>query len=418
MSDQPSTSRGIPEKGIDLEKAQDAFERENRTEQFVSKIVVRRRKRGLRHVAEDLLFVVSFEEAEMGPQPILNVLMGVHGSILALIKKLKRYFNEKQRRLCFFSAMVEEMTSPLFSGHRDLWKESERSICNSILKPLMAYFCSNSEIDLTSGLEIKCCVISLAHTLEYDQKRRPRKRPPPPENHLVGHRGSSLKSIENYSGNNFGLILIPNGTPKEPRLFADKCMPISFCIGRMIYQASYQGEATVKKLLFDLRGLSQRAKASKKHKNTIGRKIWEETQSMLDEICTPANGPHSYSVLDDLTRKFNCQAIVFSNLLAQPLYTFPSNSAQTRPDLPCVFLQEVVTLDPQAKTQWHLQTIIWPEYFFKKKFICELCFQVTSYGSTHAYCPVRKRCFLCSRIKLNESDWYGFLMSKNFALQI
>ena len=51
MSDQTSTSRGIPEKGVDLEKAQDAFEGENRTEQFVSKIVVRRRKRGLRHVA-------------------------------------------------------------------------------------------------------------------------------------------------------------------------------------------------------------------------------------------------------------------------------------------------------------------------------------------------------------------------------
>ena len=69
----------------------------------------------------------------------------------------------------------------------------------------------------------------------------------------------------------------------------------------MIYEASYQGEATVKKLLFDLRGLSQRAKASKEHKNTFGRKIWKETESMLDEICTPANGPHSYSLLDDLT---------------------------------------------------------------------------------------------------------------------
>ena len=42
MSDQQSTSRGIPEKGVNLEKAQDAFEWENRTEQFVSKIVVRR----------------------------------------------------------------------------------------------------------------------------------------------------------------------------------------------------------------------------------------------------------------------------------------------------------------------------------------------------------------------------------------
>ena len=179
------------------------------------------------------------------------------------------------------------MTSPIFSGGRDLWHESNKEICNSILKPLFAYLCSNTEVSLSSGLEIKCCVLSLAHTSEYDQKKkRKAKKRPPPDDHLVGHRGNSLKPIDHYSGRNFGLILVPKGIPSHPTLFENRCLPVAFCIGKMIFEASYQGEATVKKLLYELRGLSQRAKATVKHKNSIGNKIWEETKTMLDQICT------------------------------------------------------------------------------------------------------------------------------------
>ena len=257
-----------------------------------------------------------------------------------------------------------------------MWQESEKEMCNFILKPFFAYLCSNSEVSLSSGLNIKACILSLDHTLEYDQRKnkRPTKRPPP-DDHLVGHGGSSLKSIENYSGKNFGLIVVPKGTPAQPKLFENRCLPIAFCIGKMLFEASYQGEASIKKLLFDLRGLSQRANASKKHKNAIGDRIWEETKKMLDEICTTPNGPHSYSCLDDLTRKYNCQAVVFSTLLAQPIYTFPTDIAQTQPHLPCIYLQEIVSLDQQAKTQWHVNVVINPHQVFKGKFFCQLCFQ-------------------------------------------
>ena len=145
---------------------------------------VRRRRRGLRHVAEDLLFTLTFSESDMGALPIVNVLMGVHQSVLVLVRKLKAYFNDKQRRLCFFSADMadmNQMTSPIFSGGRDLWNESERKIVSSILTPLLAFLCSNREIDLRARLEVKCCVTSIAQTLEYERQanRRVTKRPPP-----------------------------------------------------------------------------------------------------------------------------------------------------------------------------------------------------------------------------------------------
>ena len=416
MDDQkPSTSQSPNDKEGDLARAQRTFEGQTQTAELTSSITVRRRRRGLRFVAQDLLFVIKFEESDAGELPILNVLMGIHSTILTLIRKLKNYFNDKKRRLCFFSATMDEMTSPMFSGGRDLWNESQKEICNSILKPLFAYLCSNAEISLSSGLELKACILSLAHTQDYDQRRNKRAtKRPPPEDHLVGHGGSSLKSIDNYSGRNFGLILIPKGIPADETIFDSRCLPVAFCIGKMINDASFRGEASVKKLLFDLRGLSQRANASKKHKNAIGYLIWEETKKMLDEICTTPNGPHSYSCLDALTRKYDCQAVVFSPLLAQPLYTFPSNIAETQPDKPVIFLQEVVTLDPQAKTQWHVNTVVSPHQVFKGKFFCVLCYQTIGYQRTHSYCPVRKRCYLCSRVKLDEKDWYGHLMSKKY----
>ena len=70
-------------------------------------------------------------------------------------------------------------------------------------------------------------------------------------------RNSSLKEIDQYSGPHYGFILIPRGIPAEPNLFENRCLPIAFCIGRMISQAGYQGEKPVKKLLYVLKSLCQ-----------------------------------------------------------------------------------------------------------------------------------------------------------------
>ena len=190
------------------------------------------------------------------------------------------------------------------------------------------------------------------------------------------------------------LITIPQGIPQDPELFKDRCLPVAFAMGRMLFNAAYCGEKQGQQMVGDLKCFT-RSRASRELKNSVGQRIWKATQEALDEICTPAEGPHSYSVLDALCRKFQVQAVVFSGLLEQPTYIFPMEEAESRPDLPCIFLQEIVTLDPEAKAHFHLNLIVRPERIFHKKFLCQVCFQVVSNNSMHRYCSRRVTCFYC-----------------------
>ena len=96
--DRPSTST---DKETILGAAKQAFESSYSTPTLNIKIEVQRRKRGVKHVAKDILFVVSFSSPDGANQPLLNFLVGVYESILTLIRKLKRYFDDSQRRLVF-----------------------------------------------------------------------------------------------------------------------------------------------------------------------------------------------------------------------------------------------------------------------------------------------------------------------------
>ena len=293
--DQPGSSKTDPntiksDKEHDLEAAKRNFETTQSTPILKVNIAVRRRRRALRHVATDLLFVVTFSESDAGELPVLNCLIGVYETILTLIRKLKNYFNDQKRRLCFFSANLKSMTSPTFSGGQDLYGEKEDQICKNVLKPLFNYLCSNAEVSLSEGLEIKVSVLSLAHTTEYDNKKRPIRKRALPDDHLIG----SLKELHEVTSPHRGLIVIPLGTPNEPELFKDKCLPVAFTISLMITRAAFEGEAVVKKLIQELKSLA-RPHASKKLRNSVGEMVWQQTQKALDDICTTSEGPHSYS---------------------------------------------------------------------------------------------------------------------------
>ena len=152
------------------------------------------------------------------------------------------------------------------------------------------------------------------------------------------------------------------------------------------------------------------SRASKELRNSVGQKIWLETKEALDLLCTSSEGPYSYSYLDKLCRKFQMQTVVLSGLLEQPIYIFPLNESESRPDLPCIFLQEIVTLDAQAKAQLHLNLVVRPESSLHKKFLCQVCFQVVSNNSTHRYCSRRETYIYCLRKKLKAGDWFDSLI--------
>ena len=98
-------------------------------------------------------------------------------------------------------------------------------------------------------MEIKVSILSLAHTIKYDNKKRLTRKQALLDENLVG----SLKEILEGTAPHRGLILIPHGIPEDPVLFKDKCLPVAFTIGLMITKTAYEGEAEVKKLIQELK---------------------------------------------------------------------------------------------------------------------------------------------------------------------
>ena len=133
---------------------------------------VRRRKRASNFCVEDLVFVVEFKRGGQGGNlPLLSVMRTVDKVLIQVIQKLKDYFDETQKRYCFFSCSVDSMTSSIYSGMRNLYDESEEDLASAVLRPLFVYLCSKTEANLDSNLEIKCCVCSLEHSTQIDKKK-------------------------------------------------------------------------------------------------------------------------------------------------------------------------------------------------------------------------------------------------------
>ena len=366
MEPQPSTSSA---KETDLSLAQGVFEGTITKPTIEAEIVVRRRKRGKAFVATDLVFDIQFRQSTAGNLPVLSCLVSVHQVMLTLIAKLKEFFDDKKRRLAFFSAHVDQMTSSIYSGGVSLHEQPEQEIAQQILRLLFMYLVSKNKVDLNSNLIIKVCVMSLDHTLNHDILKHGRRQLPGPD-HLIGHQGSSLKEVTHYLGPCHGLIIIPEGYPVAPCMFAMRCLPVAFAVGDMLSTAARTGKAEGKKMLFELRGLSQRAYNPDKQKNIIGRKIWAQTQFLLDQICWPSKGPFTYALLDKLCKHFGYQAAVFSGLINKPSYFFPLDQPEPRPDCPWIFLQEVQSLNSDSPVKFHTHLIVRLEQVFKKKIIC------------------------------------------------
>ena len=126
---------------------------------------------------------------------------------------------------------------------------------------------------------------------------------------------------------------------------------------------------------------------------------------MLDRVCSTSTGPFSYKLMDTLCKTYGYQAVIFSGLLSAPAYIFPLDQhGEPRQDIPCLFFQEVVSLNPETLTQSHLNVIIRPEMVHKNRHICSACFQLISNGIKHRFCKRLPTCFYCHLTELLGLD--------------
>ena len=147
----------------DLQQAKNNFEGTLPYGQMEVNITVRRRRMADRFCAEDLTFIMEFNQTGQNIT-LLDCIISIHQSLKEMIRRLKEEFDDGMKRYCFFSCRVDQMTSSIHSGLRDLYEEPEDQLASSIMTPLLLYLASNKEVRLDSNLEVKVTLCSLEHS--------------------------------------------------------------------------------------------------------------------------------------------------------------------------------------------------------------------------------------------------------------
>ena len=158
----------------DLQNAQNYFTKSLDYPTISCDISVRRlRFKKRRFHTEDLVFTINFHpgsEKDREDLLIMNSLVYVDSAVKSLVESLKIYFDDSQKRLCFFSAHIDGMVSDVFFGSRNIHEEETDISAASILEPLYGYLTSNSLASLRSAnFEIRATILSLRHTEAYNQ---------------------------------------------------------------------------------------------------------------------------------------------------------------------------------------------------------------------------------------------------------
>ena len=129
----------------DLQQVKNNFEGTLPYGQMEVNITVRRRRMADRFCAEDLTFINL---------TLLDCIIFIHQSLKEMIRRLKEEFDDGMKRYCFFSCSVDQMTSSIYSGMRDLHDETEDDLASAIIRPLYVYLCSKTEVKLDSNFEV------------------------------------------------------------------------------------------------------------------------------------------------------------------------------------------------------------------------------------------------------------------------
>ena len=415
----------------DLEEARRVFQMQTSYPSITVNTSVRRRFRNKNFMAQDLLFEIDIgqEAKKAGNLPIIGHIMSVFGVLQELILRLRKYFNDKMKRVVFFEASVGSgMRSSLYSGGILLNKGSVSSVAQKVLRPLFAYLTSNAEANLRAGLKLKACVCSVAHTQERLSRptgvSRSRDKRPPPAGRLIGQVLSERLALDDLVAEapavdrRRGWIRVAAGYPTAPDIFREKCVVISFAMSMMVIEAATASRIEYGSMVTALKNLppSRSHRWSDRKRRETGEAVVARARALLEGTSVPFEGPHSYQDLETLCRRHDVQCAVFSGLTgASPAYYFPSGS-DPRPDRPCLYLMELQSADPQARTQFHLNVVLIPSQLFNKH-LCPLCLRVFCGGSNqlnHRTCPVRRTCYQCQRLSLNESDHYDLRHEKLF----
>jgi len=357
-------------------QSQVIFNDPNNLEMTIKKIQHRRETTYL----DDHLFEITVSEKQKFKQPplLITLLMIFREALISIINNLSQFYDRALNHQMYFTVIDDAIDHGLNTGNYNVHTDPE-IVTDRILTMLYNFLQSHMSLRLNKSFRFNIKVLSVRHAQHRTQRG--------------GFNPHILNGSFNLNRKKY-LLSIPEGFEGFEFVFSQNCLLLSLILGNYLNASQ---EKSVREYYLDV---------MKNLKSENTRLKIEAGQQLLNElfrICTENNianimGPHSLEeIAPKLSSYFNCQIIVFNNLLSQQIsYIFPPKYDETKKAI--FLLQEI-----SAEGKSHISLINRIKSFWRFNFLlclhCEKVFRSKSHIFQIHKCQKRQICDACQRYK-------------------
>ena len=350
---------------------------------------------------EDHLFEISVNEINRSQRPplLISLLMIFRTALIQILQDLAQFYDEQNNHQMYVTVIDDSINHGLNTGNYNVRADPEL-VTNRILTMLYNFLTSHMSLRLNQSFRFNIKVLSLRHA--NDRVQRGGFNP-----HLLN--GSFSINKKKY------LFYLPEGFEGSENVFAQNCLLISIILGHYLNKSlEFNGQnfcRTVYKCFSNInsKDIREQKKAGLAILDEVSRVCFEN--KIIDQM-----GPHSLDELaPKLTNYFDCQLIVFNNLISEKIsYIYPPSFDDSKRT---IFLFQEINCEGKS----HVSLIDRLKYFQRLNFIiCFYCEKVFKSRSKIFYlhkCQKTKTCNSCNRFLVKENTYLNKENFQNYCLQ-
>jgi len=341
---------------------------------------------------EDHLFEISVTENNKFEKPplLVSLLLIFREALIEILRNLAQFYNETLNHQMYVTVIDDAIDHGLNTGNYNVRTDPE-IVTDRILTMLYNFLQSNMTLRLNKSFRFNIKVLSLRHA--QDRTQRGGFHP-----HLLN--GSFNAKRSSY------LFFLPEGYQENEYVFSENCLLLSFILGHYL---------NTSRETFEL--LSQINSPKNSLKKIAGQKLLKEVLKICFEtkISNPL-GPHSLEELaPKLTQYFNCQVVVFNNLLHEKIsFIYPPKFDDSKNT---IFLFQEITNDGKSHINLINRIKGFERYNFAICLYCEKVYKSKSHIFQLHKCQKRKICDACHRYVAFDDTFLCNSNIKNYCIE-
>ena len=349
---------------------------------------------------DDHLFEISVTENRRTRSPpfIFSLLMVFQLALLEILASLGQFYNQDNNHQMYITVIDDSINHGLNTGNYNV-RTNPSKVTDRVLSMLYNFLTSHMSLRLNQSFRFNIKVLSVRHARDRTQ--------------TGGFNPHILNGAFSIKKKNY-LFFLPEGFEGYEKVFSKNCLLLSIILGHYLNKSleiSGKNYCTIFKKFSDINSTKREKKME------AGKAILEEIARVCkDNEIINEIGPHSLEELaPKLSKYFNCQIIVFNNLIADKVsYCYPQIFDDTKG---AIFLFQEIFGNGESHISLIRKIKSFQRFNFSFCLYCSKVYKSRSQIFQLHNCKKRKICESCNRYIKKESTYLNKTNIINYCIK-